>query len=49
MIIYWWMAFGAHIITENLIVAPSDLVLTCDVKMTPHIIQILGLIFGLEK
>ena len=43
------MAFGAHIVTDNLIVAPSVLVLTCDVKMTPHTIQILGLIFGLEK
>ena len=43
------MAFGAQIIIENLIVSPSVLVLTCDVKMTPHIVQILGLIFGQEK
>ena len=38
------MEFDAHIVTENLIVAPSVLVLTCDVKMTPHTIRILGLI-----
>ena len=43
------MASGAHIIMENLIVAPSVLVLTCDVKVTPHTFQILGLIFGQEK
>ena len=43
------MEFSAHIFTENLIVAPSVLVLTCDVKMTPHIVQSLGLIFSREK
>ena len=43
------MAFGAHIFTENFIVAPSVLVLTCDVKMTPHTVQILGLTFSQEK
>ena len=43
------MAFSAHIFIENFIVSPSILVLTCDVKMTPHTVQILGLIFSQEK
>ena len=45
------MTFGAHIFTENLIFffIKCSIVLICDVKMTPHIVQILGLIFGQEK
>ena len=42
------MEFGSHIFTENLIIAPSVLVLTCDVKMTLHTVQILGLTFSHE-
>ena len=43
------MAFGVHIFSENLIFESSVLVLTCDVKITLHIVQILGLIFNWGK